>query len=288
MLNSPCLALLQDTSKSLLLPLVVLASLSANVLLYHRWRSAHQRWLMTRSNRAQQLIHVSRAQIAGRISASLAHDLRQPISAILLHTQSAQRLAQKAELDEAILKDILEDIVSDVCRMDSLVIELRRLLKPIEYDKKDLDLNEALNEILKLLSGLILKNGVTTTTELETNLPPLQWDFADLRQVIVSLTLAALDALKECPRERRVLHICTKGHDNNNVEISFHHQGQLSAQAVAPLLKGLTSYSSATESGTALRSCASLIHQHGGSIHAEATKPVGMIFRVTLPSQNRL
>ena len=154
----------------------------------------------------QELAHVTRISTMGELAASLAHELNQPLTAILSNAQAAQRFmaANPADLEE--VQEILKDIVQDDSRASEVIQRMRALVKKEEVAFVRLDLGEVIRDVARLVHSDAALLNVDIALELYPNLPTVQGDRVQLQQVVLNLLLNAFDAMKDCPvNERRVV-----------------------------------------------------------------------------------
>ena len=154
----------------------------------------------------QELAHVTRISTMGELAASLAHELNQPLTAILSNAQAAQRFmaANPADLEE--VREILKDIVQDDSRASEVIQRMRALVKKEEVAFVPLDLGEIIRDVARLVHSDAALLNVDIALELYPNLPTVQGDRVQLQQVVLNLLLNAFDAMKDCPvNERRVV-----------------------------------------------------------------------------------
>jgi two-component system, LuxR family, sensor kinase FixL len=156
---------------------------------------------------------MARVATMGELTASLAHEINQPLSAIMSNAQAAKRFLDAPAPDLQELKEILHDIIKEDARAGEIISRLRSLLKKTKTDFELLDLSLILREVIGLLHSDAVIRDVRVDTELDPRLPLVRGDRIQLQQVVVNLILNAFDALNEQARgERRVLvRTCLQG-----------------------------------------------------------------------------
>jgi PAS domain S-box-containing protein len=159
--------------------------------------------------RRKEVTHLTRVAILGELSGALAHELNQPLTAILSNAQAAQRLLASAPLDPAVLGEILDDIVTDDLRAGEVITRLRALLKNGEASLQPLDLNEVATEVLALARSELIDRHVTVRTRLTPGLPGALGDRVQLQQVILNLLLNASEAMSSKRLSERMLTVST-------------------------------------------------------------------------------
>lgn len=161
-----------------------------------------------------EVAHLSRANMLSALAGSFAHELNQPLTAILSNAQAAQRLLAQTEPDPkpdlAEMRDILTDIVSDDRRAREIIGRLRNLLEKGEIEREPVDLNEVVRESLKLLRTELLNRKVSVQTTLADPLPPVLGDRVQIQQVLINLIVNGCEAMHDSPIEKRALRISTR------------------------------------------------------------------------------
>jgi C4-dicarboxylate-specific signal transduction histidine kinase len=172
-----------------------------------------------------ELAHLSRVTMLGELSGSLAHELNQPLTAILSNAQAAQRFLASDDVDLAELREILQDIVAENKRAGEVIHRLRLFLKKGEAQHRDsLSINEVVQSVLNLTHNDLLNKDITVDTELTQNLPTVTGDRIQLQQVLLNLVLNACEAMTDCEPSERRLRVATKL-DNGAVCISVGDRG---------------------------------------------------------------
>ncbi len=231
-----------------------------------------------------ELAHLSRVMMLGELSGSLAHELNQPLTAILSNAQAAQRFMAKAYPDLGELRDILQDIVDDDRRAGEVIQGLRLLLKKGEMRHEPLDVNEAVRSVLRLVRSDMLNGGVGVVTSLAPDLPMAKGDRVQLQQVLLNLVVNGCDAMAGVMASDRVLTVSTRSGDAGSVEVCVSDQGR----GIAPenLERVFESFYTTKPHGLGLglAVCRKIILAHGGRLWATSDNGNGTIFRFTLPA----
>ena len=167
-----------------------------------------------------ELAHLSRVTMLGELSGSLAHELNQPLTAILSNAQAALRFLAHENADLNEVREILTDIVNEDKRAGEVIRRLRLLLKKGEVQHQPLDVNEVVLEVLKLVRSDLVNQGVTTHTELAPDLPVLHGDRVQLQQVLLNLVMNACDAMATTARDDRQIILRTDVAGDGAVRIS--------------------------------------------------------------------
>jgi signal transduction histidine kinase len=153
----------------------------------------------------EELAHVGRVSTIGELTASLAHELGQPLTAILNNAEAARHLLKSGAASLGELQAILDDIIADDERASEVIDRLRGLLKRGPLERAPLDLNEITREVARLVRGDAVARGVAIRLDLAPGLPLVRGDRVELQQVLLNLILNGLDAMRETSSEERVL-----------------------------------------------------------------------------------
>ena len=149
--------------------------------------------------------HLDRVAAMGELTASVAHELNQPLAAILSNAQAASRFldAQPPDLEQ--IRECLTDIVADDKRAGEIIKRLRKRLKKDEFQVSRVDLNEVVGDVIRLIRNDALLRGVSVVFEPSSGLPPVLGDRIQLYQVVLNLTVNGLEATREQPSDARWL-----------------------------------------------------------------------------------
>ena len=233
--------------------------------------------------RLSEMAHMNRRVALGEMSASIAHELNQPLGAIYNNAGAAEILikADPPKLGE--VAEILGDIKRDDQRASDIIARIRKFLRKSEFELRETDLNEAIDESMKTVAGEALDKDILVKTEFEPGLPKVSADRVQLQQVIVNLALNAIEAMQSTPTERRVLTIRSRRADDKFAEISVTDSGGGIAPELRPRIFEPFVTSKATGMGLGLAISRTIIEAHGGHIRAENAPGGGAVFRFTLP-----
>ncbi len=156
-----------------------------------------------------ELAHLSRVALLGELSATFAHELNQPLAAIMSNARAGQRLMARKPPETAEVRAILEDIVSDDRRAGEVIRRMQALLKRGELQLQPLDVNEVVQEVVELLRSELIRREVLVHTVLAPGLPRVPADRIQMQQVLMNLLFNACDAMADQPREGRSVSILT-------------------------------------------------------------------------------
>ena len=232
-----------------------------------------------------QLAHANRVATMGQLTASIAHEVNQPIAATVTNAQAALRWlgAEPPNLDEA--EQALGRIVRDGSRAGAVVGRIRNLIKKEPPGNERVDINAAIREVIELTRSEAKKNGVSVQTNLVEGLPPVRADRVELQQVILNLILNALEAMSEMTGGSRELLIMTgRTEAGDDVLVTVRDSGPGLAPATLEHLFTAFYTTKPNGLGLGLSICRSIIESHGGRLSASANAPRGAAFRFTLPT----
>ena len=230
-----------------------------------------------------QLAHFNRVATMGELSASIAHEVMQPIAATVTNAQAALRFlnAQPPNLEEA--REALGATVKAGDRSTDVIGRIRALVKKAPPRKDALEINGAILEIIALTRGEILKNGVSVQTQLAEGLPLIQGDRVRLQQVILNLIINAVEAMSAVSEGARELLISTGKDASGGVLVTVRDSGPgLNPESFARLFDAFYT-TKPGGMGMGLSICRSIVEAHGGRIWASRTAGPGTALQCTLP-----
>ena len=230
-----------------------------------------------------ELAHLSRVTMLGELSGSLAHELNQPLSAILSNAQAAQRFlaSDTSDLDE--VRDILKDIVEQDKRAGEVIRRLRLLLTKGEVHRQPLDLSEVLLDVLKLVRGDLVNQGVAVASDLAPDLPAVSGDRVQIQQVMLNLVINGCDAMSATERARRTLSVRTARENGVGVRVSVGDRGCGIPQEKLARVFDPFFTTKRQGMGLGLAVCRSIIEAHSGRLWVESEPGAGSTFHFTIP-----
>jgi len=227
--------------------------------------------------------HMNRVSMMGELAASLSHEITQPIASARNNARAAQNFLDMQPPNLSEIREALNCVMGDTDRAGDIVDRIRDHIKKTPPRKEYFDLNEAINEVIVLGRGAIIKNGVLVQTRLSEGLFPIHCDRVQLQQVVLNLILNAVEAMGSVEAEPRDLLISTEQH-HTGVLVAVRDSGP----GIDPThLERVFEAFYTTKSrgvGMGLSICRSIIDAHGGRLWAEANEPRGTIFQFTLPA----
>jgi PAS domain S-box-containing protein len=229
-----------------------------------------------------ELAHVGRMSTMGQLAAALAHELNQPLGAILRNAEAAELFLQGHPPDLEEVRAILADIRKDDQRAGQVIDHMRTLLKRRELERTRLNVAELVDEVVPLVHPDAVSRKVRLHIEVPRNLPPVYGDRVHLQQVLLNLILNGMDAMGELPAEARRLIVRARQSDAGTVEVAVADAGQgVPAEKLARLFEPFFT-TKPKGMGLGLPISSTIIQAHGGRIWAE-NGPVGATFFFTVP-----
>ena len=230
------------------------------------------------------LAHMNRLSIMGEQTASLAHEVKQPIAAARNNACAALNFLDGHPPDLSEVREAIDCVVNDADRAGAIIDRIRDQIKKAPPRKDRFDLNEAINEVIVLARGEITKNGVSVDTRLTEGALPVEGDRVQLQQVVLNLILNAIEAMGAVEQWPRELSISTEQTQANGVLVVVRDTGPgIDAEHVERVFEAFyTTKSSGV--GMGLSICRSIIDAHGGRLWAEANEPRGAVFQFNLPT----
>jgi PAS domain S-box-containing protein len=235
-----------------------------------------------------ELAHANRVATMGQLTASIAHEINQPIAATVTNAQAGLRFLALDGVHLNEIRQILDDIVKDGTRAGAVISRIRDLIQKAPPRRDCLEINGAIREIIELTRAEAVKNGVSVQTELAEGLPLVEGDRVQLQQVMLNLVVNAIEAMSSVSDAVPELLISTRTAESGEVLVDVRDSGpgltpSTLERAFDPFYttkpKGL---------GLGLSICRSIIEAHGGRLWASASVPRGATFQFTLPSAHRL
>lgn len=231
-----------------------------------------------------ELAHAARALTLVELTASIAHEVNQPLGAIVANGQACLRLLARDEPNIEEVREAVGGMISDAMRARKVIRRIRALLKKKAPEKSPLDINETLQEVIALTAGELGKNQVLLRTELEADLPPVRGDRVELQQVLLNLILNGCEAMSGSGRRPRELLISSRKCETDEVMVSVRDSGVGIDPQTAERL--FDAFFTTKEGGLGLGLSISrrIIEAHGGRIWAARNEDRGATLRFTLPT----
>jgi signal transduction histidine kinase len=221
----------------------------------------------------------------GELTASLAHELNQPLTAILSNAQAALRILPSDKADLADIRDILGDIVEDDKRAAEVIHRLRGFLKKSNLELSALDIGELVSQVARLVSSDAILRNVSIRLELAPGLPPICGDRVQLQQVILNLLMNGLDAMRESSEGERTLVLRTLAGDGAaSVVVAVEDSGMGIDEADLEHVFHAFYTTKPEGLGMGLAIARSIVEAHGGRLEARNNPGRGATFSFTLPA----
>jgi two-component system, LuxR family, sensor kinase FixL len=232
-----------------------------------------------------ELAHLSRVTMLSELAGSLAHELNQPLTAILSNAQAALRFLAQNRPDLEEINDILRDIVRDDKRAGEVIEGMRALLKKTETRYEPVDINEVIQTVVKLVRSDLLNAGVSLNMALASDLPLVKGDRVQLQQVLINLFMNGSGAMRDNPSADRKLFVSSELDGNDDILVCVADQGH----GIPPNdLKRVFEPFFSTKSngmGLGLSVCFKIMSAHGGALWAANNANRGASFRFVLPAE---
>jgi len=226
---------------------------------------------------------VTRIGMLGGLSGAMAHELHQPLTAILSNAQAVKRLLRQEPLDMPELHTAIDDIVVADKRAQDVISRLRVLLRKDVAQFQPLDLNAIISEVLELVHSDLVMRGVNTARQLAPILPLIQGDRVQLQQVVLNLIVNACEAMNDSEIDRRQLTITTAIGDGRTVQICVADTGSGIAQDMQERLFEPFVTTKKRGLGLGLPLCHSIVSAHGGTMRVVNNPGAGVSIFVNLP-----
>jgi PAS domain S-box-containing protein len=229
------------------------------------------------------LAHMNRLSVMGELTASLAHEITQPIGSARNNARAALNFLAKQPPDLGEVREALGCVVNDADRAGNIIDRIRDHIRKAPPRKHRFDLNEAINEVIVLARSAIAENGVSVQTRLTEGLAPVQGDRVQLQQVVLNLILNAVEAMGSVEAGPCELLISTEQTRTGCVLVSVRDSGPgIDREHLERVFQAFyTTKSSGV--GMGLSICRSIIDAHGGRLWADANEQRGAVFRLALP-----
>jgi C4-dicarboxylate-specific signal transduction histidine kinase len=229
-----------------------------------------------------ELAHANRVATMGQLTASIAHEIKQPIATA--RNKAALRFLDKSPPDVAEVREALTCIVNETGRASDVVDRIGSLIKKAPPRKEVVDLNAAILEVTALTRSEAVKTGVRVETQLAGELPRIQCDRVQLQQVMLNLIVNAIQSMSGVEDGNRELHISTVSIEPEGVCVAVRDTGHgLRPESLPRLFEPF--YTTKPDGmGMGLSICRSIIEAHGGRLWATRCEPRGALFQFTIPA----
>jgi signal transduction histidine kinase len=238
-------------------------------------------------NQRTELAHVARVSTMGQLTSALAHELSQPLGAILRNAEAAEIFLQKEKPDLEEIRAILSDIRKDDQRAGSVIDRMRSLLKRRSLELKPLDLGDLLVETITLIQSDASTRRVNVTLQVPAKLPAVRGDRVHLQQVLLNLILNGMDAMANGAKAGRLLTVRAQTTEDGNVEVAVSDCGTgIPADKLERLFEPFFT-TKPDGMGMGLAISQTIIEAHGGKIWGGNNVVRGAVFKFSLPADDK-
>jgi C4-dicarboxylate-specific signal transduction histidine kinase len=218
----------------------------------------------------------------GELTASIAHEVNQPLTAVINNGSACLRLLANRNLEPDVLRRALEEIVADGTRASAVLARIRAFIKKEQAEKNPLDINEVIQEVLVLASRELYDNQVLVDYQLTANLPFVSADRVELQQVLLNLIMNGIEALIPVTDRPRLLWVQSRIDESGDLLVAVSDSGTGFDLEVDRVFTPFFT-TKAKGMGMGLSISRSLVESHGGRLWATSNSPCGAVFSFTLP-----
>jgi signal transduction histidine kinase len=265
--------------------LVLQTLLIAYVLLQSRRRRAAEADV---AEKRQEVTHLMRVSVLGELSGAIAHEINQPLTAILSNAQAALHLLAQEAPDLGEVRDAIDDIVHEDTRASDVIQRLRNLLRKGERKSEQIDLNDLVNSTIALLKNELIDRRIEVETDLASGLPATSGDPVQLQQVLLNLFMNAMDAMGSIPTARRRVMVSTRAAEGGALQLLIRDRGPGFAQGDPALLFKPFHTSKEHGLGLGLTICSTIAQAHGGKLTLANHQDGGAVAVFSLPARELL
>jgi PAS domain S-box-containing protein len=239
--------------------------------------------LTERKHAEAELAHANRVATMGQLTASIAHEVNQPIAALLMNAETAVRWLGRQPPNLEMAKPLIDRIINDGKRAADIISRIRDFSKKVPTRKGGLEINEAILEIIGLTRVPMSDNGVVAKMQLVEGLPHILGDRVQLQQVILNLIMNAIEAMSEVREGSRELLISTSKAELDGVLVTVSDSGPGLPQVNPERIFEAFYTTKSSGLGMGLSICRSIVEAHGGQLRATPNEPHGAVFSMMLP-----
>jgi signal transduction histidine kinase len=234
------------------------------------------------AERRVEVMHLTRVAVLGELSGAIAHEINQPLTAILSNAQAALELLQQKSPNLAEIREAISDIVDEDNRAGEVITRLRTLLKKGEREVEQIDINDLVRSTIALLRSELISRRIEVKTDLSSSLSTTWGDSVQLQQVLLNLLMNAMDAMTSTPESHRQITIRSRVTQPNMLEVRIRDRGTGLGDNKADLFKPF--YTSKTHGlGLGLSICSTIAQAHGGKVTLANHENSGAVAALSLP-----
>jgi PAS domain S-box-containing protein len=230
-----------------------------------------------------ELTRITRLTAMGQLSASIAHEINQPLTAVAANSDTCLYWLSREEPDLAKARAAAHRLAKDARRASEIIAHIKALMNKTPVERVLLDINEVIRDVLKLTQGELRKHRITTLADLHEAVPQINGDRVQLQQVILNLVLNSIESMMLVEDRPRTLSIRSWVLDDRMVEVSLHDTGVGLDSTVVDRLFDAFFTTKRNGTGMGLAICRSIIEAHDGQISATPGAPFGAVFQFSLP-----
>jgi two-component system, LuxR family, sensor kinase FixL len=247
-------------------------------------RSGRKGDQLEKQGQTQQIAHLGRLALMGEMAASLAHELNQPLTAILGNAGAGQRFLDNGVTDVKELRELLRDIISDAERAGKIIRGIREMVKKGEARREPINMNQIVETVVTLTKPDAVNRSSSVITDLDPELIPVEGDPVQLQQVLLNLVLNAFDAMQETPVHLRRIVLSTRLQADFAVRTAVRDFGTGLSETVHQQIFEHFFSTKKDGLGMGLAIARSIIESFGGVIDASNAPGGGTLFYFTLPA----
>ena len=233
--------------------------------------------------RRDELSHLSRVALVGEMSASIAHELNQPLAGILTNAGAGEFVIDRGDVDLKELRELLADISADARRASDVVRDIRGMIKKEQVTRRPINLNDVVTNAVQIIGSDALLHACELKTSLEATLPIVEVDPVQIQQVLINLILNAFDAMRDTPVSKRRVEIMTRENGDGAVRISVRDYGVGISDEMRSRIFEQFFTTKPEGLGMGLAIVRSIVEAHAGTVEAENAEGEGARFHFTLP-----
>jgi PAS domain S-box-containing protein len=245
----------------------------------HDWKEAQHALQATQI----ELARVSRLTTMGELAASIAHEVNQPLTAVINNGSACLRLLANNNLGPEVLRRALEGIVADGTRASAVLARIRAFIKKEPAEKSELDINEVIQEVLVLAARELYENQVLPDHQLKTRLPSVLADRVQLQQVLLNLIMNGIEAMAAVTDRPRLLGMQSRIDESGDVLVAVSDSGTGFGLELDRVFNPFFT-TKVNGMGMGLSISRSIVESHGGRLWAAPNHPHGAVFSLTLPA----
>lgn len=230
------------------------------------------------------LTHLTRVSLLGELSGAIAHEIYQPLTAILANAQAARRMLGKRPPDLAEVGEALDDIIREDSRADEVIRRLRGMLRKGEGKSESVVLNDLVPPVLHLVHRELASRGIGVKLQLGEDLPPIAGDAIQLQQVLINLLMNAVDAVSSVGVPQRTIIVATRSAGTGQVELVVADRGPGLDEAQRARVFEPFYTTKKHGLGLGLAICASIARSHGGELRLDSNDGGGVSAQLILPA----